>query len=205
MRIPLPIRSSDGSYEFKAAMAIDGDGANGASSAPVYAPAGFTPSPLDFLANAGAPGNWYGIITDDGEASGEPIRQGQRDPAPGAFISATTYEYAGYDRTDPNRYVDANAVPYFVIPSHWRAEAVGVVLGCRGTIMDIDTGAILECVVGDLGPRGHAGEASIAVARFFGVPSSPKNGGTDEARFLYTFFPDIPALVDGVEYALIPA
>jgi hypothetical protein len=63
----------------------------------------------------------------------------------------------------------------------------------------------IEAVVADFGPRSKTGEASIEAARKFGVPHSPKNGGTDDARFTYTFFPDVAAVVDGVTYRLIPA
>ena len=106
-------------------------------------------------------------------------------------------------RTDPLAYVDAASVPYIVLPSHWRRQAVGVVLGCKATVEDIKTGNVLNAAgVLDFGPQGKLGEASIACAKFFGVPSSPKNGGTNEKRFIYTFFPDIPAVINGVTYQL---
>ena len=196
--IPLPAQNPDGSYSFTAGMQIDGDGANGQSSAPVYAPHGYTPEPLDFLANAGGPGNWYGVVT----LHGQPLIQTADDPAPGAYIAATSYMTPGANSTDPRAYIDANAVPFIVIPSHWRAEAEGVVLGCKATVLDTHTGKLLDnAIVGDFGPNSKTGEASIAVARFFDVPCSPKNGGTDTPRFLYTFFPGVKA--DGFE--LIPA
>src|SRR6185436_7607262 len=108
--IPLPQRNADGSYTTSpAGMMIDADGANGQTGGvPVYAPKGFKPDPLDFLANAGGPGNW-----------------------------------------------------------------VGVVLGCKATIEDTKTGKILKAAgVLDFGPRAKLGEASIACAQFFGIPSS---------------------------------
>lgn len=203
MRAPLPDRAADGSYSFTAGMAIDGDGANGQSSAPVYAPAGWGVT-LDYLANAGGPGNWYGVVTDTGKANGRPVVQVKTDPKPGAYVSATSYEWPGFSRADPRRYVDAAAVPYIVIPSHWRAEARGVVLGCRATVRDIANGKIVEAGVFDFGPKAKFGEASIAAARYFGVPSSPKDGGTESKRFIYTFFPDVPAVVNSVAYRLIP-
>ena len=47
-------------------MQIDADGANGQTGGvPVYAPKGFTPAPLDFLANAGEPGNWFPNVKED--------------------------------------------------------------------------------------------------------------------------------------------
>src|SRR5215211_3565387 len=205
--IPLPIRNADGSYTTSpAGMTIDGDGANGQTGGvPVYAPKGFQPAPLDFLANAGKPGNWFGIVTDTGEKDGKPVKQNASGPAPGAFVSATSYRWPELARIDPLAYVDAASVPYIVLPSHWRRLAIGVVLGCRATVEDTKTGKVLEAAgVLDFGPRGQVGEASIACAKFFDIPSSPKHGGTTEKRFIYTFFPGIPAVINGVTYQLQP-
>ena len=189
MNVPLPKKNSDGSYTTgPSPMAIDGDGANGQSSLPVYAPAG-KPS-LDYLANAGGPGNWYGIVT---HPNGAPVIQGADDPCPGAYVSATSYMHKGRSRTDPRAYVDSASVIYIVLPSHWRKEAEGIVLGCKATVLDTKTGKETDAVVADFGPRAKLGEASIACANFFGVPSSPKNGGTDSKRFIYTFFPGVAA------------
>lgn len=185
--IPLPKINPDGSYTTpRAGMAIDADGANGQSSAPVYAPAGYQPPPLDYLANAGGPGNWFGVVTD---SHGNPVVQGTSDPMPGAYVSATSYKHKGKASTDPLAYVDSNAVIYIVLPGHWRAQAKGVVLGCRAEVHDTETGKTANAAVLDFGPKKKLGEASIACARFFGVNPSPKNGGTEKLRFTYTFFP----------------
>jgi len=205
--IPLPSRNADGSYSTSpSGMTIDADGANGQTGGvPVYAPKGFTPAPLDFLANAGGPGNWFGVVTDTGRKDGKPVKQNASGPAPGAFVSATSYRSPTFARIDPMAYVDAASVPYIVLPSHWRAQAVGVVLGCKATVEDIKTGKILNAAgVLDFGPRAKLGEASIACAEFFGIPSSAKHGGTKEKRFIYTFFPGIPAVIKGVTYQLQP-
>jgi len=73
--VPLPKQNADGSYTTPpAGMEIDGDRANGQTGGvPVYAPKGYTPAPLDFLANAGGPGNWFGVVTDTGGSGGTPI------------------------------------------------------------------------------------------------------------------------------------
>ncbi len=196
MNIVLPPRNADGSYTTPlCGMAIDADGANGMTDGiPVYAPPGFKPAPLDFLANAGGPGNWFGVVTD---ASGHPVKQGADDPAPGAYVSATSYQHKGRSKFDPRAYVDAASVVYIVLPSHWRAQAKGIVLGCRATVHDDKTGKTVEAVVADFGPRAKLGEASIACAKAFGVPHSPKTGGVDTKRFTYQFFPGIAA--DGFE------
>lgn len=202
MRVPLPSQNADGSYTIpRAGMMIDADGANGQTSLPVYAPKGM--KSLDYLANAGGPGDWYGIVTDTGKADGSPVVQLESHPAPGAYVSATSYEWPGFSRGDPARYVDANAVTYIVLPSHWRAAARGIVLGCRATVTDAHTGQVVEAGVLDFGPKSKLGEASIACARLFGVPCSPKDGGTADLRFVYQFWPGVPAEIDGVSYRLI--
>lgn len=198
MRVELPPRNSDGSYTTKlAGLQIDGDGANGQTSAPVYGPPGYKPEPLDHLANAGGPGNWYGVVTDNGQSNGKPVIQKKEHPMPGAFVSATSYEKSGFSRGDPARYVDANKIIYIVLPGHWRAEAKGIVLGCKAKVTDIKTKKTVDAVVVDFGPKAKIGEASIACAKFFGIPSSPKNGGTEEKRFIYQFWPGVAA--DGFE------
>lgn len=184
--IPLPPRNPDCSYTFIAGMQIDGDG-----SPRVYGPEGT--DPLDYLANAGKPGKWYGVVTDNGTPEGQPVVQGALDPWPGYYVSPTSYMYPGHKRTDPWAYVNSERIIYIVLPSHWRKEAKGIVLGCKAAVRDIKTGKHTLAVVADFGPKGKKGEASIACAQFFGVPSSPKNGGTDAQRFEYTFWPGIAA------------
>lgn len=188
--IALPTPNQDGSYSFKAAMTVDADGANGAdgSGRAAYGPHGT--NPLDYLANAGQPGNWWGIAVD---GHGNPIVQGANDPAPGYYISTTSYERPEYPKTNPSRYLDSATEFFIVVPSHWRREVPGVVLGCKAVVRDEETGTEIEGLVGDFGPRSHIGEASMAFASGFGLNPDPKSGGTEHARFTYTFFPDVPA------------
>jgi hypothetical protein len=186
MNLPLPPKNPDRSYSFIAGMAIDGDG-----SPRVYGPKGIKPDPLDYLENAGGPGNWFGVVTDTGKPNGKPVVQNQFDPCPGFYVSPTSYKHPKFDRKNPLAYVNSEAVIYIVLPSHWRKEAQGVVLGCKAEVRDVKTGKNSLAVVADFGPKAKCGEASIACAQFFGVPSSPKNGGTDEKRFRYTFFPGV--------------
>lgn len=198
--IPLPPENQDGSYSFKAGMSVDADGANGAdgSGRAAYGPPGT--KPLDYLANAGGPGNWWGIVTD---RNGDPVVQGMEDPAPGYYISTTSYqrrvdgEGKSLPKTSTYRYLDSATEFFIVVPSHWRSIVRGVVLGCRATITDTTTVNTIEAVVGDFGPRSHIGEASMACAAAFGLNPNPKNGGTEREKFIYTFYPDIPA--DGYE------
>ena len=69
----------DGSVTFTAGATIDGDGANGQyGGLPCYAPSTYSGRTLDILANAGHPGNWFGVVTNTGLNTGTPILQGLR-------------------------------------------------------------------------------------------------------------------------------
>lgn len=184
--------NDDGTVSFTGGMTIDADGGRR-----TYAPPGSGLPALDYLANAGhtadeekgIKANWYGIVTD---SRGNPVVAKS-----GYYISPTTYERKQYARTNPERYLDPEKEFFAVFPGPMRRMVKGVVLGCRVVVQDLKTGATKEGVAGDAGPASHLGEASIAYAEYFGVPSSPKNGGTDEKRFKYIFFPGVAA--DGYE------
>ena len=172
--------NDDGTVSFTGGMSIDADGGRR-----TYAPAGSGLPALDYLANAGGPGNWYGIVTD---SKGKPIVAKS-----GYYISPTTYERKQYARTNPERYLDPEKEFFAVFPGPMRRMVKGVVLGCRVIVQDLKTGATKEGVAGDAGPASHLGEASIAYADYFGIPSSPKNGGVSGQRFKYIFFPGVAA------------
>lgn len=164
-------------------LTVDADG-----SPRCYGPAGT--KPMDYLANAGHPGNWWGIVVDE---RGFPAVQKEGDPCPGYYISTTSYQRAPFHHNDPRRYLDSETIRFIVVPAPLRKMVGPVVLGCRATVHDAVTGKECECVVGDFGPSTHLGEGSIAVAQFFGVNSGPKSGGTDERRFIYTIYPGVAA------------
>lgn len=192
----------DGYVVFTAGMTIDGDGANGqVSGIGCYAPANSGLKTWDYLANAGEPGNYYGIVTKNGV----PIIQSSTDPAPGYYVSPTRYMIKGKSQYDPFAYLDSETVPYSVTNPKIISGVGPIVMGCRATVTDLKTGKVVESIVGDSGPSGRAGEASMAMAKAMGVPWSPKNGGTSEKRFLYTFHPGVPAVVNGVTYPLQPS
>ncbi|NCU92315.1 MAG: hypothetical protein EBV44_10280 [Synechococcaceae bacterium WB7_1B_046] len=80
---PIPLPPMDANvqrYTFTAGMRIDADGANGhdGSGRAAYADGKTGTQPLDYLANAGKPGNWWGIVVD---GKGVPIKQAATDPA----------------------------------------------------------------------------------------------------------------------------
>lgn len=158
----------DGSVFFSAGMAIDADG-----SPRAYHPRSSVG--LDYLENAGRPGHWWALVVDP---DGAPVVQGEGDPAPGYYVSMTALEDRGKAETDPHRYVDAERIPYVVLPAKARTE-IGIWLGDLALVVDPESGKQAFALFADIGPNGHLGEGSIALAKALGIPSNPRRGGTD--------------------------
>ena len=178
------VLNDDGSVFFVGEFAIDADGCP-----QCYHPHGSPPG-LDYLANAGHPGNWWGIATG---ANGKPFIQGPRDPAPGFYVSTTAYKVPGIPGGDPRCYLDSSAVSFIVVP-HQLVPAVGpIVLGCKAMVIDPETGLSIPAVVGDIGPGNHLGEGSMAAGAGLRLPTSPKTGGSSDKRFKFLLWPGIPA------------
>jgi hypothetical protein len=165
-------------FFYESGLMIDADGAYHA-----YHPAGR--SGLDYLANAGRPGNWWALVTDNGTPNGRPLIQTAADPAPGFYISTTSLQDPKYDRKDPRRYVNAEAVSFVVLPGKLN---LGAKLGDFATVIRPATGASAYAVYADVGPIGKIGEGSIALAAALGIPSSPKTGGIAHG-IVYLVFP----------------
>lgn len=137
---------------------------------------------LDYLGNAGKPGNWWGIVCDE---TGQPYIQRSTDPAPGYYVSCTALFDPTKDPRDPARYVDAETIPYFVLPLNHGTDARP---GDFGIIVHLQKRVSVGTIFADLGPTTHSGEASIAAAQALGIPSNPKHGGIGEGIF-YLIFP----------------
>jgi hypothetical protein len=176
------VQSDDGSVTFYGEACVDADG-----SPRAYHPYG---QGLDYLDNAGHPGNWWGIVTD---SEGYPVIQGENDLQPGYYVSTTSLRNRGFKATDPRRYVDSEKVPFIVVPAPVARAARGIVLGCRAQIMHPDSGVVVSAVVADLGPASHLGELSIAAARALALNPDPKSGGSSLRNFKYTFWPGVAA------------
>src|SRR6185295_10626911 len=116
---------------------------------------------LDYLANGGHPGNWFGVVTDTGEVTGKPIVQGDNDPFPGFYVASTSLADKTKKRNDPARYVDARKIPYLAWPQQvWRESGPRfkrVSAGATGTIGDIITavnpknGKMAHLILADMG------------------------------------------------------
>jgi hypothetical protein len=136
------------SFFWKSPISIDGDGSNGRTSLPCYAPPGYGET-LVRLANAGSWENWYGIATN---SHGMPYVQGADDPAEGAYVSTTSLQDVSKDIDDPDRYVDSAGVSYLVLPDNF---SLGQPLGDIAFAWNILTGDSTNLVHADVGDRNH--------------------------------------------------
>ncbi len=120
----------------------------------------------------------------------------------GFCVSMTSYWREGFAKIDRRRWVDAEAVPYMVLPGSIRQLALGVCLGCRSRITRTTDGIFDEGVYAD-SSGSNIGECSVKSAHRFGSQWNANNG--DERKiYLYEFWPDVPALVNGEQFRLIP-
>jgi hypothetical protein len=159
---------------YEAGLAIDADGSPRAYFR-------VSSKGIDRLANAGEPGNWFGLVTDD---QGDPVVQGEQDPAPGFYISTTALVDHSRKQTDPRRYVDSETVPYISIPKELREQ--GVKLGDLAMVCRADKRC--AAIVADVGPKGKYGEGSCALAHALGIPDDPRKGGCSSGC-KYVIFP----------------
>jgi hypothetical protein len=169
----------DGSaFFYEAGFMIDADGAYHA-----YHPN--NQLGMDYLGNAGKPGNWWALVTDNGKPSGNPIIQSSSDPAPGFYISTTSLEDTTKDKRDPRRYVDSESVNFFVLPGKLD---LGAKLGDFGVVIRPDQNDYDYAIYADVGPATKLGEGSIALAAALKIPSNPKKGGIGRG-IIYIVFP----------------
>ncbi|BBM83306.1 alpha/beta hydrolase [Candidatus Uabimicrobium amorphum] len=135
---------------------------------------------LDYLANAGYPGNWWGIVTKNGV----PVVQKSSDPAPGYYVSQTAMFSSAKSIYDPRRYVNASTIPYFVLPAR---KSMGAKLGDIAAVVNTRSGKVAYAMYSDVGPKNHIGEGSIALAEDLGIHSSPKKGGVSSGVVFIVF------------------
>ena len=100
--------------------------------------------------------------------------------------------------------IDAESVPYIVVPPLIIQGVVPVVLGCNAIVENTLNGKKCVAVVADIGPSAKLGEMSCECARRLGLSGNPNTGGTDDHVIHYTLYPGVPATVDGITYVLQP-
>lgn len=167
-RSPRFIHLLGGIVYYEGGLEIDADG-----SPRAYGPAN---TGLDFTANAGGPGNWYGIVTDN---SGNPIVQGPGDPHPGMYVSTTALQDPQKTIHDPARYVDSEKVNYISVASDLM-KLYGIKMGDLAAVYYRHTNTICSAVCADVGPRNKYGEGSIALASQLGINSNARHGGVGD-------------------------
>lgn len=161
---------------FTSGMNIDADGS----------PRAYHPLPdsgSDRLANAGHKGNWWGIVTENGE----PVIQGKDDPAPGFYVSCTSLQDATKKLTDPARYVNSDSIPYIVLPNN-KTLLAEIKMGDIARVENLRNGKSAYAICADIGSKDKIGEGSIFLARELGIDASPKTGGIRDS-ISYVVFP----------------
>lgn len=171
---------------------IDADGANGQNGKP--AAYRVDNKGTENLANGGMAIHEGKVICANSWARDIVVLGADNEPKvfDGGIIASTTwYRHPGKLSNDPAAYVDAETVPYIVVPPLIIQATSGVVRGCKARVTFGNKS--VDCVVADKGPRNKIGELSIAAARAIGLPSSPRNGGTEKPEILYELWPGIAA------------
>jgi hypothetical protein len=188
-------QEADKRVHYVADMSVDVDGAHHSYRLDNKRP----PALDDIHASAGYPdGSWENVLVPDPVNRSKPFVDSQ-----GFCVSMTSYWWEGFGKTDRRRWVDAETVPYMVLPGSIRNLCEGVVLGCKARVLRTTDGLTCEGVYAD-SSGSNIGELSVCAAKVYGDQWNANNG--DEAkRYLYEFFPDKPAIVNGKLYRLIPA
>ncbi|MDP4177170.1 MAG: glycoside hydrolase family 75 protein [Bacillota bacterium] len=138
---------------------------------------------LDFKQNAGEDGNWWGLVTDTGTPTGNPLIQ-KNGTTKGYYISTTYLSDCSKSEDDPERYVNSRTIPYITLPSH---KLMGAKLGDIAAVLNIRNGKIAYAEVADLGPDNELGIGSMALADDLGIDSNPKSGGMPDG-VMYIIF-----------------
>jgi hypothetical protein len=161
---------------FQAKLAIDADG-----SPRAYCPGN---KGLDFTANAGKEGNWYGVVTDN---NGNPVIQNNGDPSPGCYVSPTTLNDKKLAKENPLKYVNSEQIPFIALPSEV-IKPGNIRIGDFAFAYNVKNGKSCFAIFADGGPKGKLGEGSIFLADKLGVNSNPRNGGASDG-IIYIVFP----------------
>ena len=171
---------------FEAGMVFDADGA------PKAFHPNDPPDSLDFMRNAGRPGNWWSLAVD---AYGRPFKQGYNEEEQGYYVSKTALHNPQVsDQSSVERYVNAQEVPYFALPTGPEArrayEAAGVELGDLGVVYNSRTQTFAYGIYADTSHPNLLGEASIKLADDLGYQdTSPKTNKIVARENLYVVFP----------------
>ncbi|TQK01128.1 M15 family metallopeptidase [Herbaspirillum sp. SJZ107] len=185
-------QDNDSRVYFTADADIDADGANGQNGQAVAYRADDTGT--EKLANGGMRIDGGKVICEKAWARDVVILGADNEPKvfrDGVIASTTWYRHPGKAPDDPSAYVDAETVPYIVVPPLVVQKTVGIVRGSKARVTW--NGKSVDCVVADKGPSDKIGELSIAAARALGIDPSPRNGGHHATNVFYELWPGTPA------------
>lgn len=133
---------------------------------------------LDYNQNAkDEQGRWVGIALD---INGNPFIQDSNDPSPGYYVSTTSYQLSQYHVSSPDRYLNAETIPYLVLPATIIEAVPEICLGSSFYATNLQNEKFVNGIVGDAGPSDKFGEASMFTCSKLGLDSNPKDGGTDD-------------------------
>lgn len=101
--------------------------------------------------------------------------------------------------------LNADKVPYVVIPPFVIQAVDPVVLGSECEVENLKNKMVTDAICGEVGPETKLGEASCECARRVGLNPNPNYGGTEGKTIKYTIFVGEAAVVDGKKYKLQPS
>lgn len=155
---------------FKSGMSIDADG-----SPKAYHPKNIG---LDDLKHAGNKGNWWALATKNGK----PVVQKN-----GYYVSTTSLQDLRYTPWDQRRYVNAEKIPYIVLPPKLKRVAK-INLGDIAIVYNTYNQRWTYAIYADTGADSRIGEGSIALAKLLGINANARNGGIQQG-IVYLVFP----------------
>jgi len=155
---------------FTSGMSIDADG-----SPRAYHPKNIG---LDDLKHAGSDGKWWALATREGK----PVVQKS-----GYYVSTTSLQDFRYTPWDQRRYVNAEKIPYIVLPP--KVKKIGKVsLGDLVVVYNTYNHHWTYAIYADTGANTRIGEGSIALAKLLGVNADARTGGIKQG-IVYLVFP----------------
>lgn len=101
--------------------------------------------------------------------------------------------------------IDAELVPYVVVPPLIIKGVKEIVLGSQATVTNTKTNQSTRAVVADVGPKRKIGEISCECARRIGLSGNPNYGGTEDKVIRYEIAVGVPAIINGIKYSLKPS
>ena len=162
-RLPLPAACGASAVVFfRAKLNVDVDGSKTA-----YGPGN---EGTDYTANAGEPHHWWALVCGP---DGAPI---ERD---GYYVSTTSLQDHNFAADDRRRYVDAQSIPFIVLPAS-RFAAWGLKIGDLAWVQLLDQGSVVAAcaaIFADAGPEDRGGERGTGAQIISRSRSPPRRHG----------------------------